>query len=286
MSSAAWASGHQGPLTVTDDFAVLDDPLEQAAFTAVVEGEGARRESVLVVQGMFCAACADAVESALDGVPGVDAAQVNAASRRLRVRWNPAHTTLSALARRVGDRGYRLLPLQQALSLDERWRESRLALWRLFVAGFCMMQVMMFAWPAYVAGPGDIPPDIMQLLRIGQLVLTLPVLLFSAAPIFRAAWSQVRAGAGSVIGMDLPIVLGLAAAFAASAWATLKLTVALTLTLTLAFTAVLATLVASLLPLGLNRLGADPALASGPVATVVQDILSVAVYLGLAAWIL
>ncbi|MGQ0665776.1 MAG: magnesium transporter, partial [Nitrospiraceae bacterium] len=35
---------------------------------------------------------------------------------------------------------------------------------------------------------------------------------------------------------------------------------------------------ASLLPLGLARLGADPALASGPVATAVQDILSVGSY--------
>jgi magnesium transporter len=52
---------------------------------------------------------------------------------------------------------------------------------------------------------------------------------------------------------------------------------------TLAATAVVATLVASLLPWGLARLGADPALASGPVATVLQDILSVAIYLGIAA---
>jgi Mg/Co/Ni transporter MgtE len=34
------------------------------------------------------------------------------------------------------------------------------------------------------------------------------------------------------------------------------------------------------------RLGADPALAAGPVATVVQDVLSVAIYLGLAASLL
>jgi Cu2+-exporting ATPase len=81
-----------------------------------------------------------------------------------------------------------------------------------------MMQVMMLAVPAYVAKPGDIPADIEQLLRLAQLVLTVPVLLFSAVPILRGAWSQLRAGP---IGMDLPIVLGLTAAFSASAWATL-----------------------------------------------------------------
>jgi magnesium transporter len=62
--------------------------------------------------------------------------------------------------------------------------------------------------------------------------------------------------------------------------------VALVVALTLAVTALVATMVASLLPLGLSRLGADPALASGPVATVLQDILSVAIYLGIATTIL
>lgn len=54
----------------------------------------------------------------------------------------------------------------------------------------------------------------------------------------------------------------------------------------LGVTAVVATVMASLLPLGLMRLGADPALASGPVATVIQDILSVGIYLMIATAIL
>ena len=54
----------------------------------------------------------------------------------------------------------------------------------------------------------------------------------------------------------------------------------------LGVTAVVATVMASILPLGLARLGADPALASGPVATVVQDILSVGIYLLIATVLL
>lgn len=54
----------------------------------------------------------------------------------------------------------------------------------------------------------------------------------------------------------------------------------------LGVTAIAATVLASMLPLGLARLGADPALASGPVATVVQDILSVGIYLMIASALL
>lgn len=215
-----WLGQHRGPLTVDDDFGVLDDPLEQQVFTQPVEGDGPSsglRESVLVVQGMYCAACADTVEAALLGQGGVVSAQVHAATRRLTLRWDPARSRLSELARAVGQTGYRLLPLQQALSLSARLAETRQALWRLFVAGFCMMQVMMYAWPAYVTEPGDIPADITQLLRWASWVLSLPVVLFASGPFFRSAWRDLRRGR---VGMDTPVSIGILVTFLASSAAT------------------------------------------------------------------
>jgi magnesium transporter len=47
----------------------------------------------------------------------------------------------------------------------------------------------------------------------------------------------------------------------------------------------IATVVAMALPWAFQRLGLDPAFGSGPLATVVQDLLSIAVYLGVAVLI-
>lgn len=209
---------HRGPLTVTDDFTVLDDPVEQQEFTQVVEQDGQTlAESVLLVQGMYCAACADTVECALQDLPGVQRAQVHAATRRLTIRWDPATTRISSLAQTVGRTGYRLLPLQQALSITERLKETRQMLWRLFVAGFCMMQVMMYAWPAYVAEPGDMPADIDQLLRLASFVLSVPVVTFASGPFFRSAWRDLRLGR---VGMDTPVSIGILVTFVASSLST------------------------------------------------------------------
>jgi P-type Cu2+ transporter len=76
---------------------------------------------------------------------------------------------------------------------------------------------MMYAWPAYVAGEGEVTADVMGLMHWAALVLTLPVLAYSAAPFFRGAWRDLRARHA---GMDVPIALGLAVAFVASAWNT------------------------------------------------------------------
>ena len=217
-AASPWLGEHRGPLTVTDNFAVLDDPVEQQAFTERVSTpEGEVAESVLLVQGMYCAACADTVEGALQHAPGVVSARVHAATRRLVLRWDPARTQVSALARAVGDTGYRLLPLQQALSISERLKETRQALWRLFVAGFCMMQVMMYAWPAYVTVPGEIPADIDQLLRWASWVISLPVVFFASGPFFRSAWNDLKRGR---VGMDTPVSIGILVTFLASSAAT------------------------------------------------------------------
>jgi P-type Cu2+ transporter len=84
--------------------------------------------------------------------------------------------------------------MQQALSISERLAETRQALWRLFVAGFCMMQVMMYAWPAYVTEPGEIPADIDQLLRWASWVISLPVVFFASGPFFSSAWRDLKHG--------------------------------------------------------------------------------------------
>jgi len=44
----------------------------------------------------------------------------------------------------------------------------------------------------------------------------------------------------------------------------------------------LATLIATMLPWTFQRLGVDPAFGSGPLAIVIQDLLSIAVYLAFA----
>lgn len=209
-----------GPLDVTDDFSALDDPEEQRTFTELPEtSRSGAAESLLVVQGMYCAACADTVEAALKTQPGVLRAEVNAASRRLRLHWDPTQTRLSDLAQAVGRSGYRVLPLSQALSLGQRLAETRKALWRLFVAGFCMMQVMMYAWPSYVSEPGEIPADIAQLLNWGSWIVSVPVLLFASGPFLGGAWRDLKQGR---VGMDTPVSVGILVTFFVSTAATLE----------------------------------------------------------------
>ena len=196
---------------------VLDSPHEWEVFSTPWQpGDAARAdcwESRVVIEGMHCAACAFTIEDALQGVPGVVEAEVNAATRRARIVWNATGTRPSDWMGAVRQAGYTALPAGDTLLREARQKELRQALWRWLVAGFCMMQVMMYAVPAYTAAPGEMTDDVVQLLRWASWVISLPVMFFSCGPFFSNAWRDLRHGR---INMDLPAALGMAITFIVS----------------------------------------------------------------------
>ncbi len=203
---------------------LLDDRQEWLRFSQQhTSREGADAATVwdshVVIEGMHCAACAFTVEEALMSVPGVRSAEVNAATHRAKVVWSQDQVMPSQWMAAIARVGYSALPAADSSLRQARHAETRLALWRWLVAGFCMMQVMMYAYPAYVAGEGDITPDMVNLLRWASWVLTLPVVFFACGPFFRNALRDIRL---RQVSMDLPVALGMAITFLLSSAATFE----------------------------------------------------------------
>ena len=194
-------------------------PIRDAAVARVVNrsgnSSGGHREASLAIAGVHCAACVATIERRVRSLPGVVDIDVRVTDGRARVTWEGARATLDDIVATIASAGYRA---SIAGPVDEpaRRRETRRALFGLFVAGFAMMQVMMYAFPAYVTDDG-IAPDQERLLRWASLVLTLPVICYSALPFFEGACRDLR---NRALGMDVPVALGIATAFAASAWST------------------------------------------------------------------
>ncbi len=197
--------------------ALADDP--DAGFTVWSNAADGRRigRSHLQLTGLWCAGCAGVIETALAREPGVREARVSYATQRATVTWDASTTTLSSLLVAVRKAGYGAAPDAAAPARALRRAEERRSLWRLFVAVFCMMQVMMYQAPLYVAGPGTLTPDLRMLLLWAAWLLSVPVVLFSAAPLFRDAFEGLRQRR---IGMDLPVSLGIAITFIVSSGAT------------------------------------------------------------------
>ncbi|HRH04371.1 MAG TPA: cation-translocating P-type ATPase, partial [Burkholderiaceae bacterium] len=159
------------------------------------------------------AACSLTIEEALNAVPGVLQANVSAGSHRARVIWSEKAVKPSDWMQAVQAVGYKAVPANDIFARERRLAEGRQSLWQLSVAGLCMMQVMMYAYPTYNALPGDMTQEMLNLLRWASWVLTLPVLIFSCGPFFKNALKDI---AQRRVSMDLPVAIGMVITFVVS----------------------------------------------------------------------
>jgi len=175
--------------------------------------------SKLLISGMHCSACNQIIEFRLKKLSGVQKIFINITTHNADISWNPKQISLGEIIESISSLGYGALPVGSAGELINR--EHKMNVWRLFVAGFAMMQVMMYALPAYLVPvpqiDGDLTPDIDRLLKLASLAITVPVVVFSAWPFFESARRDLR---NRHVGMDIPVSVGIIVTFMASVWAT------------------------------------------------------------------
>ena len=177
-------------------------------------GNAGDLETTLRLEKIRCAACVWLCEQHLRRNVGVQDVQINYVTQKVLVRFSPSKTSLARLLFEIERIGYEAWPFEPSQSLDRAKKERRSLLLRLGVAMLGMMQVMMYAWPTYVGA--DITPEFEVLLGWTSWALTVPVMVYSAGPIFQAAWRSVQSFSKThMLGMDVPIALALALAFTA-----------------------------------------------------------------------
>ncbi|WP_082926302.1 heavy metal translocating P-type ATPase [Cupriavidus sp. D384] len=197
-------------------WAAYDTPELRSQFVRPA-GDG-RSEVTLAPENIRCAACAWLIEQHLGQLEGVESVVANVATRRVIVRWRDASQGVADLLSSLADIGYAAWPFEVSRSDQQDRRERRSLLMRMAVAMLGMMQVMMYAWPLYTH-EATIDPGQLQLMRWASFALTVPVVLYSAWPIFAGAWRSLR---HRHMGMDVPVAIGVAAGFLASAVATAR----------------------------------------------------------------
>ena len=174
-------------------------------------------EATLSIEGIRCAACVWLIEKRLSHLPGLQAVNLNVATERLYVRWDKTLCQPGTILQAVREVGYAAYPFDAQRHGQQLQRASKKLGRQLFVAGLSMMQVMMYAAPAYLAHDGTLDASMEGLMRWASLLLTLPAICYSAQPFFQGALASLRS---RMLGMDVPVALGIVAAFGASAVAT------------------------------------------------------------------
>jgi Cu2+-exporting ATPase len=115
----------------------------------------------------------------------------------------------------VEDLGFEVFALDSASLQVAQDSVGRSLLTRMAVAGFAMMNVMLFS-VAIWSGATDSTRDLFHLI---SAAIALPVVLYAGQPFFRSAWSALRVRR---LNMDVPISLAILLASAMSLFETLQ----------------------------------------------------------------
>ncbi|AMQ42587.1 ATPase P [Aeromonas veronii] len=182
-----------------------------------VTDSGTLREIQLTVEGLTCAACAWLIERHLMTLGGLRYINVNTTTHRARIKWDPDQLSLSNILKGFAQIGYRAYPFQTHQQEALYAKEVRSYMFRLALAGLGSMQVMMCAVALYMDLFISVEDEFMVYFKWISLLLSTPIMIYSAQPFYVGAWRSLKQGH---LSMDVSVSLALIGAFIASMWAT------------------------------------------------------------------
>ncbi|MEI8720245.1 cation-translocating P-type ATPase [Mesorhizobium sp. ISC11] len=169
------------------------------------------RQTDLSVPTVHCAACIEAIETALGMLDQVESTRVNLSTKRVAVRWrgNQVPPFVAALGR-LGYEAHLFDP-----EVDNKDKTLSELIRAVAVAGFAAGNIMLLSVSVWSGAEGA-TRDLFHWL---SALIAIPALAFAGGIFFRSAWNALRHGR---MNMDVPIAVGVSLAYAMSLYETIN----------------------------------------------------------------
>ncbi|MBZ9656440.1 heavy metal translocating P-type ATPase [Phyllobacterium lublinensis] len=196
------------PLVTADAFRPSAPWAEELRLASRRVGDGILQTEISV-PSIHCGGCINKIERGLTKLDGVQYVRVNLSSKRLVLRWSelgPPPDAIGAL-KQLGFNGHLFDPTEAAKPRGDLPRLIR----ALAVAAFASMNIMSLSVSVWAGAEGS-TRDILHWICAA---IALPALLYSGRVFYESAWRSLWHGQTN---MDVPISIGIAAAFSLSVY--------------------------------------------------------------------
>ncbi len=187
--------------------------------------EGAVREKLLVfnidgisrvqfnVPAIHCISCIWLLESLNKLNRGIIKSEVNFAKKTVTIDFDIKELELGGVASLLSSMGYKPIIHLDNESNPQIVKQSNNLIIQLAVAGFCFGNIMLLSFPDYL-GIGKADADLEQLFSYLNILLGIPVLVYSGKDYFISAWTSFKQ---KQVNIDVPIAVGVLVLFVRSA---------------------------------------------------------------------
>ena len=194
-------------------YAFLDNPeIEEKLYLFADEDY---RVIKLFVPIIHCASCIWLIENLGKLLPGVSSSKVNFIKKEVTINFNRSNVTLRKVVELLASIGYPPDINLQGYKEEKTKNRSRTLLVKLGVAGFSFGNIMLLSFPEYFSFQFQDDNYLMRVFSWLNLVLSLPVILYSATEYFVSALKGLR---HKIVNIDVPISLGVLVLFFRSAF--------------------------------------------------------------------
>ena len=195
-------------------YAWLDDPDIRSKWIHFSDGKVTRASFYL--PAMHCASCIWLLEHLYRLDEGVSHSSVNFLKKEITIHFDEEKTSLRKLATLLASIGYAPEINLGDVSADQTPKAvDRSLYYKIGVAGFAFGNIMLLSFPEYLGLEKEQEAWFFGIFGYLNLVLALPVLLYSAQDYFVSAWNGLR---NRHLNIDVPLALGMVMLFGRSAW--------------------------------------------------------------------
>ena len=198
-----------------DKFSFLDDDKIEQQLISFRDTE--QTHVTFYLPQIHCSSCLWLLENLHRLNTAVISSRVNFTRKEVAIVFDQQKTSLRSIAELLTSIGYEpyisLQNLQQA-----KPRIQRSLIYQLGVAGFCFANIMLMSFPEYLGLEGA-EKSMQSLFRYFNLILAIPVFLYSSLPFYKSAWGSLK---HRYLNIDAPIALAIIMTFGRSLYEVLS----------------------------------------------------------------
>ncbi len=189
---------------VGDKYAYLDNP--EIADSLLEFSDGGFSKVTLFVPTIHCASCIWLLENLHTLNPGIVRSSVNFPKKLVSITFKPDSVTLREIVEMLVSIHY--VP-EINLKKEEEGKSSRSErdlLIKIGIAGFSLMNVMLYNFPEYLPGGDRLTPLFTRFFGWMSMLLAIPVVFYSASDYYLSAYKALK---HKMVNIDLPITIGI-----------------------------------------------------------------------------
>jgi heavy metal translocating P-type ATPase len=139
----------------------------------------------LIVDGMWCTACAWVIEKVVTRLNGVQAVTCHFSTDRMRCRYRPDRVAPDQIRESVRRLGY---GTRESGTAEAGQQAERRELVRLTITGLLSANVMMLSWALYAGFFTSLSSDAVSKISLPIVAMAVVVLVYGGGPMLRKAW--------------------------------------------------------------------------------------------------